>query len=1077
MNAVPVTAGGTGATSASGAMANLLPGVASDGNNGIKVTGNVAAGESIPATSPYVDIRAHGAVLDNATPIDSALQAAINSYQYQQGHSATILLPCAGSNGSSTSGNGCYLDNPSLLTMPSGYGAAYKFIIQGNLRVGSTLVAPSWENWYSESGGFGNQFQTGDVPASIEGPTVNGTLGTAVTTPGTAVTIAPTFTNGNIAHLPAGSAITIAGVVSSTATAVRTTAGNGYGQTVLTLASAIRIPPGELVTITGCSDSSVNAANIVVSASDYSAQTLTYYQTDAAATTATGCTVKGFNDDAFESARIFCSNGTNMPGYSYTCGAGQITIVTNHAHSTSDQWGEVAAGPAFNTYTPQTWEGINIYNCFGACFWGEGSTNLVMNHVGAQAGPVITSVAVEQSATYLSQVHDSNFSATGVGQSVPNCPSGGCTQPSYPYALRCDSDVPGLYYASGNTGCNAMDIDQGTVLVGGIKIDGNGSNPITGLPRITSIMYEEVWGNGVTVDNRFGIEATSCLVLKDQYLQDNTSGMKQYLVGYTDSKVAGGCVEIDNDNSIDTGALTNAYFNGRLSVNGISNFQNLPSPVNASGPLGIFNEGGMLKGEIEGEGSGFGPFMLPFGSLPITTSPATWASTCATWQDCTVATVVGPDGPSGQMQAAELDALTTTGGGIPIGTWTGATYPGDHFIYGAWVRPGKNESITTGYYGGANDSFSLGTQGTDLFSPTPANNGTLGVSTPAAFGTALNNNGWYPQVAIATITSGEAASHTITFNLNAGPQVSGSNPITGNQFAQPFWTFIPGPNNPAYAGVTTDQIEEARQDQYHGCVPPNVAAGQAATCESLNAPKLIIPGAPSGSYAKADGSGYGTPGGAGTVNNGSAYGVAYYPAAGTAVSGATPFAGIGYFSTSAAPVAATSTQIAAAIGSGVYDASGAAAAAQTNAEAYTAAGGIAQASANTVNGMPTGCVQYPCVLVSSGPTTYSGTSSQPASALTIYTPTTAGLYRMCTALTVEAVASSATGAEIVTYETMNGVQLALGSTVTATSLNSSGEPCYLLQPDVNSGIKVWLYLNNVTGSPTFLFSYTLERLK
>ena len=71
-------------------MANLLPGVASDGNSGIKVTGNVAAGESIPATSPYVDIRAFGAVLDNATPIDSALQAAINSYQYQQGHSATI---------------------------------------------------------------------------------------------------------------------------------------------------------------------------------------------------------------------------------------------------------------------------------------------------------------------------------------------------------------------------------------------------------------------------------------------------------------------------------------------------------------------------------------------------------------------------------------------------------------------------------------------------------------------------------------------------------------------------------------------------------------------------------------------------------------------------------------------------------------------------------------------------------------------------------------------------------------------------------------------------------------------------
>ena len=189
---------------------------------------------------------------------------------------------------------------------------------------------------------------------------MNGTLGTAITTPGTAVTITPTFTNGNIAHLPAGSAITIAGLASSTATAARTAASNGYGQTVLTLASAIRIPPGEVITIAGCSDSSFDATNIAVNGSDYSAQTLTYYQTTTTPSTATGCTVTGFNDDAFESARIFCSNGVNMPGYSYTCGTGQITIATNHAHSASDQWGEVAVSPAFNTYTPQTWEGINI---------------------------------------------------------------------------------------------------------------------------------------------------------------------------------------------------------------------------------------------------------------------------------------------------------------------------------------------------------------------------------------------------------------------------------------------------------------------------------------------------------------------------------------------------------------------------------------------------------------------------------------------------------------------------------------------------------------------------------------------
>jgi hypothetical protein len=52
----------------------------------------------------------------------------------------------------------------------------------------------------------------------------------------------------------------------------------------------------------------------------------------------------------------------------------------------------------------------------------------------------------------------------------------------------------------------------------------------------------------------------------------------------------------------------------------------------------------------------------------------------------------------------------------------------------------------------------------------------------------------------------------------------------------------------------------------------------------------------------------------GTVNPASAFASAYYPAAGDAVSGATPFNGIGFFSTTAPPTAATSTQIQSAIG-------------------------------------------------------------------------------------------------------------------------------------------------------------------
>ena len=189
------------------------------------------------------------------------------------------------------------------------------------------------------------------------------------------------------------------------------------------------------------------------------------------------------------------------------------------------------------------------------------------------------------------------------------------------------------------------------------------------------------------------------------------------------------------------------------------------------------------------------------------------------------------------MQAAQLTSLTTTGGGPTIGTWTGATYPGDHFIYGAWVKPMPGQAFTQGGTG-TDDSFNLYTTGTDTFQPTAwAPNSSYAM--PTAFGTQLSYNGWNPQVAIATIVTGNSTSHSIIFNILPGPQATSSQTY-GNQFAQPFWTFIPGPNNPACTAagtcnLTPDQIMEARQDQYHGCVPPSESAGAVATCETVSA--------------------------------------------------------------------------------------------------------------------------------------------------------------------------------------------------------------------------------------------------
>ena len=191
--------------------------------------------DAIPSVTPVCDPRTQGMVVDGATPIDSAVQACVNLVNSKSGGTGIVLLPCALAN--SVENPGCFWNDPAALTQPPG-GGGVKFVLQGTLGLGSTLVAPYWENWFGDGGGGGNQFQKGldGVVATIRGPTVNGTIGTAITTaPSTAVTVTPTFTNGSIANLPPGSAITIAGTTSSTATATRT-ALFGYGKVVLTTA-------------------------------------------------------------------------------------------------------------------------------------------------------------------------------------------------------------------------------------------------------------------------------------------------------------------------------------------------------------------------------------------------------------------------------------------------------------------------------------------------------------------------------------------------------------------------------------------------------------------------------------------------------------------------------------------------------------------------------------------------------------------------------------------------------------------------------------------------------------------------
>ena len=933
MNAVPLSSGGTGATSASGAMANLLPGVASDGSNGVGVTGNVnAAGfkvggsllgttnladwtdggiangdcpvwnataskwtpgscgsggyagvtspgsgglagdpnttqtweitpsgnavlqASITATSPVCDIRAFGAQL-GSQDIGPYIQDCINDiYPWTSGNTQTIRLEC----GNHTPG--CYWANPSALTFP--YGGPLRFELAGYLSLGSPLVTSGVENWYGIGPPGGNlQFQTG-TPALIFAPTIYGALGTAVTTPGQPVTVTPAFTSGAITNMPAGAAITIAGTTTATGVSATAVSGGSYRIVTLKLPSEVRYIPLETMTVSGCSDATLDITNGAIFSVNYSApggEQVVYQQSTAtAATTATGCSIISFDEDKYESVRLFCSNGTNMPGYSYTCATGQWTIYPMHAHSASDVWGAVAVSPAFAEESGHSFHDINISGSYGMSYWGEQESNLDLYNVGMNPTGYLAAGGMEQTASWVETIGELNYSPSRVEPG--SCEAGGCAQPAYPYGLRCDSESEGINAGGGsgtNTGCAATTITGGSFIGGGIKIDGGGVNAITALPNeISGMLLEQAPSAAIVIDNRNGVDGTSCLNFHDSYLQDNVTQTSIYYLAYTDRKAPSeGCYKVSNLGIALTGGYVNPNFNDALIVEQIpygTTFPQIGGNLSATPPT---NDGVEIQAAVRGSGAGFGPQILPFGSLAINNSPSSWASTaypngCASPNTCTVVTsnVSCPDGPqaTSKMQCAELDG---PGSAFTIGTWTGSTYAGDQFIYGCYVRPGA------GYA-----SFPQSLQAQDVFMLTPGYLatdtfvGSGGQAFPSpGFGTKMAYNTWYPLLAIATIATGDATSHSIYFQISSGNGNNGSSAAGyGNQFSNCRWTFIPGPNNPNYAGVTPDEVAFARDNQYRGAVPSNTGAGTAATGETISSGGYQVNGvalnAPSETY-------------------------------------------------------------------------------------------------------------------------------------------------------------------------------------------------------------------------------------
>lgn len=130
-----------------------------------------------------------------------------------------------------------------------------------------------------------------------------------------------------------------------------------------------------------------------------------------------------------------------------------------------------------------------------------------------------------------------------------------------------------------------------------------------------------------------------------------------------------------------------------------------------------------------------------------------------------------------------------------------------------------------------------------------------------------------------------------------------------------------------------------------------------------------------------------------------------------------------------------------------------------------------------------GCAQYPCVVATVTPASYSGLTG--TSATTLYTtPAGSGQeYRVCGSLVMTAAAATGGAFSLQANYTVSGhaqtgksfLQLSAVTTQWADSSNLAS--CFTFTPDASTAVQWQLVGSSVTGSPTVLYGVTLERLK
>jgi hypothetical protein len=133
-------------------------------------------------------------------------------------------------------------------------------------------------------------------------------------------------------------------------------------------------------------------------------------------------------------------------------------------------------------------------------------------------------------------------------------------------------------------------------------------------------------------------------------------------------------------------------------------------------------------------------------------------------------------------------------------------------------------------------------------------------------------------------------------------------------------------------------------------------------------------------------------------------------------------------------------------------------------------------AATTMANCLAGLNPLPCLAYKVAPTLYSGTSGVTLPSVTF---ATAGVYRFCSFVRVTAVGTAGTCETVISNIQSDGTNLQgyIPYSVNATVLGSEADFCDNLYVDAQTWGSWFLYLPGVTGTPTFRYWATIERMQ